>query len=76
MLSHLLQSRCSEPDRVQVPGVDRVAAERPHELGAGCGLCHPGGGVPARRGEAQDGPGQEVPGPASQVSYRIDIAIG
>ena len=66
---HLLQSRCAEPDRVQVPGVDRVAAERPHELRAGRGLGHPGGGVPARRGEAQDGPGQEVPGPASQVSW-------
>ena len=63
-----MQSRRAEPDRVQVPCVDRLAAERPDELGAGRGLGHAGGGVPARRREAQDGPGQEVPGPASKVS--------
>ena len=67
----ILQSRRAEPDRVQVPGVDRLAAERPHELRARRGLRHAGGGVPARRREAQDGPGQEVPGAAGKVSVSI-----
>ena len=67
-MSPLFQSRRFEPDRVQVPGVDRLPAERPHEPRARRRLGHPGRGVPARRREAQDGPGQEVPGPASKVS--------
>ena len=60
-----LQSRRSEPAGVQVRGLDRLAAVGPDEQRARRGLGHAGGGVPARRGAAQDGPGQEVPGPTS-----------
>ena len=60
-----LQSRRAEPAGVQVRGLDRLAAVGPDEQRARRGLGHAGGGVPARRGAAQDGPGQEVPGPTS-----------
>ena len=59
------QSRRAEPAGLQVRGLDRLAVVGPDEQRARRCLGHAGRGVPARRRAAQDGPGQEVPGPTS-----------